>query len=761
VGSSDLVGTPERRRADCLAVGVRGRAGQLADHSRAGIARRTGLAAVLAVAAASLALAAPAGAAVGDIAWHGCITGAKGILGSAGAGACADAPGATADGAGSGLDSPTSIAVSPDGDSAYVTSQSDDAVYGFDRAADGTLTFRRCITGNMDGSGSTGTGVCVDSNTATGDGTGSGLDSPFTSIAVSPDGHSVYVTSQSDDAVTSFNRDADGRLTDAGCITGAKNIAGSTGTGACADAPGAAANGTGSGLDSPSAPAVSPDGHSVYVVSAYDAAVASFDRAADGTLTWDGCITGAKNIAGSTGTGACADAPGAAANGTGSGLDVPTSIAVSPDGHSVYVGAQGDAAVNTFDRAADGTLTDVGCITGDKDGPGSGGTGVCTDAPGATGAPGYGSGLYSASALAVSPDGDSVYSAAYGDSAVASFDRAADGTLTWGGCITGDKGGAGSAGTGACDDVPGATEGLNGLGSGLAFVYHSIAVSPDGRSVYAAAFHDAAVAGFNRAADGSLAWDGCITGAKGNFFSGSGGTGACDDAPGATADGNGSGLSAPLGLAVSPDGDSVYAAASRAVASFTREPLTPQTSLSAGPSGTTSDNTPTFAFASDTPGASFECQIDVSPFFDCASPYTTYALADGPHRFRVRAVDGFGHTDPTPASRDFTVDTTPPVAGDTTPPETSLDSDPGKSVKTKQKKAALEFRFSSSEAGSSFLCSLDGSKEFGCAPPYEAKVKAKKKAKAHSFEVRAVDAAGNADPSPAKWDGKVKRKRKR
>ncbi len=714
------------------------------------------LAAALVGAAASLLLAAPAGAAVGDIAWQGCITGDRAGAGSAGTGACADTPRATADGNSSGFAAPTSVAASRDGKSVYLTAGNDDAVASFDRAADGSLTFTRCITGDKGGAGSTGTGACADSGGATASGDGSGLAAP-NAIAVSSDGKSVYATGENDESVVSFDRATTGTLTYDGCITGNKGGPGSTGTGVCTDISTATANGVASGLSSPTSVAVSPDGKSVYLTVSIDDAVASFDRAADGTLTYTGCITGNEDGPGSAGSGACADSGGATANGNGSGLDGPVSVVVSPDGKSVYLAVSGDDSVASFDRAADGSLTYTGCITGNKDGPGSAGSGACADAPGAT-ADSIGSGFAVPTSVAASPDGKSVYVAALYDTAVTSFDRAADGTLSFGGCTTGAMDGAGSTGTGACADSDGAT--ADGTGSGL-FVPLSVAVSPDGDSVYAAASADSSVTNFDRAADGSLSFGGCITGAMDG--AGSAGTGVCSDSANATAFAESSGLGAPNSLALTPNGESIYASLNddAAVASFNREPLTPQTSLSAGPSGTTSDSTPTFAFASDTPGASFECQIDVSPFFDCASPYTTYALADGPHRFRVRAVDGFGHTDPTPASRDFTVDTTPPIAGDTTPPETSLDSDPGKSVKTKHKKAKLEFRFSSSESNSSFLCSLDGSKEFGCAPPYEAKVKAKKKAKAHSFEVRAVDAAGNADLSPAKWDGKVKRKRKR
>ena len=82
----------------------------------------------------------------------------------------------------------------------------------------------------------------------------------------------------------------------------------------------------------------------------------------------------------------------------------------------------------------------------------------------------------------------------------------------------------------------------------------------------------------------------------------------------------------------------------------------PDTTIKSGPSGLTNDPTPTFAFSSE-PGASFQCKIDSGAFAPCASPKTTPHLTDGPHTFSVRATDSAGSTDPTPASRSFTVKT--------------------------------------------------------------------------------------------------------
>ena len=91
---------------------------------------------------------------------------------------------------------------------------------------------------------------------------------------------------------------------------------------------------------------------------------------------------------------------------------------------------------------------------------------------------------------------------------------------------------------------------------------------------------------------------------------------------------------------------------------FVAEPP-PNTSIDFGPSGPTSDPTPTIGFSSNEPASSFECKLDGGGFQPCSPPHTTADLNDGSHFFEVRAVDPDGR-DPTPASRSFTVDTKPP-----------------------------------------------------------------------------------------------------
>ncbi len=75
-------------------------------------------------------------------------------------------------------------------------------------------------------------------------------------------------------------------------------------------------------------------------------------------------------------------------------------------------------------------------------------------------------------------------------------------------------------------------------------------------------------------------------------------------------------------------------------------------------------------------------------------------------------------------------------------PETSLTKKPKKQVH----KRATVFKFASSLPGSRFECSVDHATFKPCTSPFRKKFRPGK----HTFEVRAVDAAGNVDPTPAK-----------
>jgi fibronectin-binding autotransporter adhesin len=95
----------------------------------------------------------------------------------------------------------------------------------------------------------------------------------------------------------------------------------------------------------------------------------------------------------------------------------------------------------------------------------------------------------------------------------------------------------------------------------------------------------------------------------------------------------------------------------------------------------------------------------------------------------------------------------PPLdGGDTNPPDTTITQQP----KDKTKKTTATFAFASSEPGSTFQCAVDGQAlKVACTSPYTVKVKKGK----HTFLVQAIDAAGNADATPASDAWKVRKKK--
>jgi hypothetical protein len=86
--------------------------------------------------------------------------------------------------------------------------------------------------------------------------------------------------------------------------------------------------------------------------------------------------------------------------------------------------------------------------------------------------------------------------------------------------------------------------------------------------------------------------------------------------------------------------------------------------------------------------------------------------------------------------------------GDRTPPQTRIVSGPARVGYERR----ARFRFSSSEAQSSFRCKLDRKRWTQCRSPHKLKVPPGK----HLFKVRAIDRFGNADPTPARFSWRVK-----
>jgi Bacterial Ig-like domain len=168
---------------------------------------------------------------------------------------------------------------------------------------------------------------------------------------------------------------------------------------------------------------------------------------------------------------------------------------------------------------------------------------------------------------------------------------------------------------------------------------------------------------------------------------------------------------------------------------WTIDTAAPNTTITASPSNPSSSAAASFSFTATEPGSTFECALDGGGFSSCTSPQSYSGLSDGSHTFQVRAADGVGNTDATPASSTWTVDTAAPSSSITGGP-----SDPSND-------AAPTFTFAADEAGSSFECRLDGGAFATCTSPH---VLAALTEGSHTFTVRAVDLAGNIGPNDSR-----------
>jgi DNA-binding beta-propeller fold protein YncE len=324
-------------------------------------------------------------------------------------------------------------------------------------------------------------------------------------IALSPDGRNVYVAALRSDAIAAFRR---------GALTQPKGAAG------CIAAKGAAGCAKAVGLDGPNSVAVSPDGRNVYATSRASSTVSVFRRnRSSGALSQlpagAGCISGLP-------------VPNCA---VGRALAGPDVVVVSPDGRNVYVGSFFGNAVAAFGRdPASGALTQpggaAGCIAEAIEG--------C--APGIA--------LKSPEGMAIAAGGSLVYVAGAVSNAVAVLSRdrstgalsqATDGSgcivdAALAGCTTGVQlGGANAVATGPRGDVyvtsllsnsvtsfsrvspGGGIAQLAGTGGCLVWLRavgcsfgralsapEGLAVSPDGKNVYVAAFASGAIAVLDR-----------------------------------------------------------------------------------------------------------------------------------------------------------------------------------------------------------------------------------------------------------------------
>jgi DNA-binding beta-propeller fold protein YncE len=282
--------------------------------------------------------------------------------------------------------------------------------------------------------------------------------------------------------------------------------------------------------------AISPDGKNVYVASSGSDAIAVFQRNPS-----TGALTQAAGTAG------CIAAGGANGCATGVGLDGPNSVAVSPDGENVYATSINSNSLAIFTRNPS-----TGALTQATDGSG------CLAATASAGCDAA-RGLTGADVVAVSPDGRNVYTGSFKGSTVAVFARYFGGALKQ---LDGTQGCISQRGAGGC-----------AIAIAMLTV-EGVAVSGDGNTVYAAAPGSNAVDVLARnSSSGALTQ---LTGGAGCFTNTS--VNGCT---------KGRWLGGADAVTVSPDGKSVYVAASltNSVANFTRTPSNGHLAQASGTTG--------------------------------------------------------------------------------------------------------------------------------------------------------------------------------
>jgi hypothetical protein len=176
--------------------------------------------------------------------------------------------------------------------------------------------------------------------------------------------------------------------------------------------------------------------------------------------------------------------------------------------------------------------------------------------------------------------------------------------------------------------------------------------------------------------------------------------------------------------------------------------LPPETVLeSAGPvqGSLRSDRTATFAFHSpstDVGAGGYDCRLAGPGGHDwrpCQSPLSYGGLADGTFTFSVRARD-VTSADASPSTRSWAIDTQPP--------ETEITSGPIEGAVLSVATASFAYRSGLSEpASTTFSCRVDDGPFEAC--PGTAVALDGLAVGDHRFAVRARDAAGNVDPTPA------------
>jgi hypothetical protein len=153
----------------------------------------------------------------------------------------------------------------------------------------------------------------------------------------------------------------------------------------------------------------------------------------------------------------------------------------------------------------------------------------------------------------------------------------------------------------------------------------------------------------------------------------------------------------------------------------------------------TNRTTADFSFSSNPSPDHYQCALDGAAFGTCSSPKHYGDLRDGIHTFAVRTVSA-GGSPGAPTTYVWRVDTISPQTTIATGPPVASNS------------ATAMFRFTSSESGSTFACSINSTGFTPCSSP---RTYSGLGDGTYSFRVQAVDAAGNVDTTPAVYTWRI------
>jgi len=142
--------------------------------------------------------------------------------------------------------------------------------------------------------------------------------------------------------------------------------------------------------------------------------------------------------------------------------------------------------------------------------------------------------------------------------------------------------------------------------------------------------------------------------------------------------------------------------------------------------------------------------IDRPPLQDVVAANCETVREADPNSFRVETE----LPAPTPPAPAPSGGGSPSAFRDARPPRTRIAAHPRKVSMTRRRRLRVVFRFSSSEAGGSFRCRLDGDRFAACSSPRAYLVAPGR----HTVRIVAVDPAGNPDPTPALFGFRVRRR---